>query len=53
MDEFKLEVQNMYDEHLRNTEKRGISWGEIAHIENLNKKELKGLYNELLEKNNI
>lgn len=50
MDEFKMEVQNMYDDYLNKTQKRGISWGEIAHIDSLNKKELNGLYNELLNK---
>ena len=50
MNEFKQEVQSLYDEYIYKTEKRGASYGEIAHIDNLNKKELNGLYNELLNK---
>ena len=49
MDEFKQEVQRLYDEYLMKTEKRGISYGEIAYIEGLNKKELNKLYEELLK----
>lgn len=49
MDEFRLEVQSRYDEYLYRTEGRGASYGEIAHIEGLNKKELNELYEELIE----
>lgn len=48
MNEFRQHVQSLYDEYLYKTEKRGASYGEIAHIEGLNKKELNGLYNELV-----
>lgn len=47
--DFRNEVARLYDEHLYNTEKRGASYGELAYIEGLNKKELNDLYNELLE----
>lgn len=47
IEEFRLEVQRMYDEFLYKTEKRGISYGEIAHIESLSECELQDLYNEL------
>ena len=50
MDEFKQEVQRLYDEYLYKTEHRGISYGEIAYIEGLDKKELNKLYKELTEK---
>lgn len=49
MDEFKQEVRRLYDEYLYKIEHRGISYGEIAHIEGLNKKELNELYKELTE----
>ena len=47
MNEFRQHVQMLYDEYLYRTEKRGASYGEIAHIESLPKKELNGLYKEL------
>lgn len=50
LEEFRLEVIRLYDEYLDKTEKRNISYGELFHIENLEEKELKDLYNELLEK---
>ena len=46
-EEFRLEVQRMYDEYLYKTEKRGISYGEIAHIESLAECELQEFYDEL------
>ncbi len=49
LEEFRLEVIRLYDEYLDKTEKRGISYGELFHIENLEEKELNDLYNELLE----
>lgn len=48
MDEYKQEVERAYDEYLMATEGRGISYGEIAYIEGLDKKELDSLYNEAL-----
>lgn len=48
MEEYKQEVQRVYDEYLMATEGRGVSYGEIAYIEGLNKKELDDLYNEAL-----
>lgn len=47
LEEFRLEVQRMYDEYLYKTEKRGISYGEIAHIESLSECELQEFYDEL------
>ena len=47
MQEYRLEVQNMYDEYLQKTENRGASYGEIAYIQSLDEKELTELVNEL------
>lgn len=49
MDEFREEVIERYDEYLMATEGRGISYGEIAYIEGLGKKELNALYEEACE----
>lgn len=46
---YRLYVQQRYDEYLQTTEKRGASWGEIAHIESLSKKELDDLCAEIDE----
>ena len=48
MEEYKQEVQRVYDEYLMATEGRGISYGEIAYIDGLDKKELDKLYDEAL-----
>ena len=42
----------IYDEYLMKTEKRGISYGEIGYIANLNKKGLKDLENEIIKELN-
>ena len=41
------EVQTRYDEYLQQTEKRGISWGEIVHLQELSDDELKELDEEI------
>lgn len=46
--DYIMEVERLYTEHLERTEKRGISWGELAYIQGLDKKELDSLYQELL-----
>ena len=51
MDEYRQEVERLYGEHLYETEGRSISYGEIAYIEGLNKKELDELYKDLTERN--
>lgn len=48
MEEYKQEVQRVYDEYLMATEGRGVSYGEIAYIDSLNKQELDKLYKEAL-----
>ena len=47
MSDLLLEVENLYDEYLMKTEKRGISYGEIAYFEQMNKKELNFVRKEL------
>lgn len=47
MNDYILEVQNKYDEYLMKTEKRGASYGELAYIQNLSKKELQELEKEI------
>ena len=46
IEEFRLEVQRLYDEYLYKTEKRGISYGEIAYIESLADCALQEFYDE-------
>ena len=46
-EEYKMQVQSMYDEYLMKTEKRNISYGELYYIQNLSEKELTKLVNEL------
>lgn len=45
-DEYTNEVIQAYDEYLMMSEKRGISYGEIAYIQSLKKKGLDALYRE-------
>lgn len=47
MEEYRNQVQQMYDEWLMKTENRNISYGEMAYIQNLDEKELTELVNEL------
>lgn len=49
LEDFRGEVERLYDEYLMETEHRGISCGELVYIEGLKKKELRELYNELCE----
>lgn len=49
LEEYRLYVQSRYDEYIQATEKRGASWGEVAYIEGLNKKELDDMCAELDE----
>lgn len=46
MEDFKLEVQRLYDVVIQAQENRCISYGELAYIENLEKKELNEMYEE-------
>lgn len=46
--EYKNYIINLYDIYIYRTEKRGISYGEINHIQNLKLKELEKLENEIM-----
>ena len=48
-EEYKLYVQDIYDKLMLIKEERGISYGEINHIENLTEKELHNLENEIIK----
>ena len=50
--DFLLEVERLYNEELERTENRNPSYGELAHIENLDLNELQALYDELIEAEN-
>lgn len=45
--EFIEHIITIYDEYLQLTENRGISYGEIAYIQGLKKKELLALNDEI------
>lgn len=47
--ELLKEVVQKYYEYLLLKEKRGVSYGELAYIQNLGKREIKELYNAVLE----
>lgn len=47
MFELRLEAQARYDEYLYTTENRGISYGEVAYIESLSKRELEDFIEEI------
>jgi len=47
--ELKLEAQARYDDYLYATEQRGISYGEIAYIEGLTKRETEDFIAEIDE----
>ena len=49
INDFRHYVQQRYDHYLYATEKRGISYGEIAHIQGLKWKELDKLLEEIEE----
>ena len=48
MEEYRLYIQNKYDEYLMKTENRGMSYGELAYIQNLSEEELKELEEEIV-----
>ena len=47
--DFLMEVERLYNEHLERTENRNPSYGELAHIQGLDLNELQALYDELIE----
>ena len=48
-EEYRMYVENLYDTMMNIKEERGISYGELYHIQNLKLKELKELEEELNE----
>jgi len=49
IEEFRLEVERLYNEWLEKTENRNTSYGELLYIQELNKEELSDMYEELLK----
>lgn len=47
LEELKMETVSRYDDYLYETEHRGVSYGEIAHIQGLNRQELEDFCEEL------
>lgn len=47
MFELRLEAQARYDDYLMATENRGISYGEVAYIESLGKRDLEDFIGEI------
>lgn len=47
--EYQMHVSSLYDDWLYKTEKRSASYGELAYIYNLKKKELEELEAELIK----
>lgn len=44
---YRMQVESEYDDYLYKTEHRGMSYGELAYIGRLNKKELEALEKEI------
>lgn len=51
-EELNMAVVNAYDEYLQATEKRGVSYGELAHIESLSDKEAHDMLEECYQELN-
>lgn len=51
-EEYLLYIENLYEEYVQRTEKRGISYGELIYIQNLNKKQLQEMEKELYKQLN-
>lgn len=47
--EYIMHIENLYDALMNIKEERGISYGEIAYVESLKKKELEELEEEIIE----
>ncbi len=47
LEELQMETQILYDDYLYETEHRGISYGEIAYIQGLDREELEDFCEEL------
>lgn len=46
-EEYLREVQSKYDEYLMKTENRGISYGELAYLQDLSREQLEEFEKEL------
>lgn len=51
-EELNMAIENVYDEYLQATEKRGVSYGECAYIENLSDKEARDMLEECYQELN-
>lgn len=51
-EEFNMAVVNAYDELLQKTEKRGVSYGELAYIEGLSDKQAHDMLEECYQELN-
>lgn len=47
LNEYLLEVVNKYDEYLQKTENRGMSYGELAYLQDLSREQLEEFEKEL------
>jgi DNA polymerase I-like protein with 3'-5' exonuclease and polymerase domains len=50
LNEHLIEIESKYDEYLMKTENRGMSYGELAYLQNLSKEELEEFERALYEK---
>lgn len=51
-EELNMAVVDAYDEYLQATESRGVSYGELTHIENLSDKEARDMLEECYQELN-
>ena len=49
LEEYRMYVENLYNEYLEKTDNRNTSYGELFYIQNLSKEELEDMENELIE----
>ena len=49
LEDFRLFVENLYEDYLYKTEKRGARYGELIYIRSLSHKSLEEFYDELIK----
>ena len=49
LEDFRLFVEDLYEDYLYKTEKRGASYGELIYIRSLSHKSLEEFYDELIK----
>lgn len=49
LEEYRMYVENLYNEWLEKKENRNTSYGELLYIQGLSKKKLEDIENELIE----